>query len=410
MSQPVPGTPVPFTIQVSDAETARLKSQLSDTYLPASPPVPDASWDYGVDLDWLKEMKSAWLSFDFQHFKGDINKYPQFKVLIEEVELHYVHVKSSRKNAIPIVLLHGWPGSFYEYWKVVKPLSEPDPNDAEAPAFDVIIVSLPGFAYSSSAPKRGWTVKDSARIIDTLMTSVLSYPSYLAQGGDWGSLVANRLSAYPACKLVHLTFAVVQPPYPLFYAFLWLLPSLWGLRSWISSFFLGEEDKRQLTRTKDFAMSAGYFLCQSTQPMQIGYALMDNPLGLLIWVGSKYKELVDPSLENGFPTRELLTTLSIYYLSKSFHTSTLPYFENSLKEPYPPITGAKLGISIFRWDVGIVPKSWAERFHGKNLVFHKVHTAGGHFPAIDNPEGLVRDLREFTGKNRGEITIVGDEK
>lgn len=310
-------TAIPFQVAISDSEINRLKRKIEDTRLPEKDIVEGAGWDYGADLTWVKSMKEAWLAYDWRIAEEEINSWPNFKSTIEDVELHFIHARSERSDAVPIVLLHGWPGTFYEFHRIIDDLRHPE--DPEKPAFHVIVPSIPGFGFSSTPHQRGWTVKDSARVINTLMTDILGYKDgYLAQGGDWGSLIATSISQYPSCKLVHLNMCVVQPPNPIILFLLWLLPSWLGQRR-LTSFFLSEYDLRQLQRSKEFALKAGYFFTQATQPFQIGLALNDSPIGLLIWIGSKYHEHIDP--QNPLSPQELLTTLSIYFFTQTFASS-----------------------------------------------------------------------------------------
>ena len=193
------------------------------------------------------------------------------------MNLHFVHKKSTRADAIPLLLCHGWPGTFCEFFSLVEPLTNPpNPDD---PAFHVIIPSIPGFLFSSTPKRAGWTVADTACIFDILLTSVLGYSSYVCQGGDWGSIIAPIISDYPNCRLVHLNMCTVPPPNsPILLGLLWLLPN-W-LSSRIVSLKLSSEDWDQLMKTKKFAMQgAGYFALQSTQPFTIGLALNDSPMG-----------------------------------------------------------------------------------------------------------------------------------
>ncbi|KZW02821.1 alpha/beta-hydrolase [Exidia glandulosa HHB12029] len=391
----------PFTVHVSDDELARMRRKIEDYALPEREIVPNSRdcWDYGVSLDWAKGLRDAWLNeFDWRDVEKELNRWPQFKVELEGISLHFVHQRSQRPDAIPLLLVHGWPGSFYEFYSVIDALTNP-PN-ASDPAFHVIIPSVPGFLFSSTPQKNGWTVKDTGRLLDTLVTEVLGYASYAIQGGDWGSIIATLMSDYPRCKAVNLNMCTVPPPHsPIIMGLVWALPK------WISdrivSWTFTPDEWRQLMRTKDFAMQgAGYFAMQSTQPLTIGLALNDSPMGLLLWLGEKYHTHVDPA--HKLAPRTLLTIISLYYLTHSFASSCLPYRENTALFGAPPakITDSILGVSVFKHDILIFPRYWIEKWHKKKLVFYRQHERGGHFPALDNPDALVADVREMMGTHR----------
>jgi len=155
-----------------------------------------------------------------------------------------------------------------------------------------------------------------------------------------------------------------------------------------------------MMRTKDFALGAGYFGMQSTQPFTIGLALNDSPIGLLTWIGEKYHTHVDPNYQLSMP--KLLTIISLYYFTHTFASSCLPYYENTKMFGKPParVTSAVLGVSVFEHDILIMPRSWVAKYHKNKLVFWRKHEKGGHFPALDNPDGLVADLREMMSSHR----------
>ena len=239
---------------------------------------------------------------------------------------------------------------------------------------------------------------DNARIFDHLMTGVLSYTSYMVQGGDWGSLVSIQLGTdqYPACKLLQIT---AVPGSPTLGALLtlpfFLLPTSW--RNWLYSKIYAEEDINDFSRAKWYITNgSGYFIQQLTHPFTIGYALHDSPIGILAWVGEKYKELMDPLSLSG--ARDfILTTVTLYYLTNSFVTSTLPYYENSktfgqrirMTKPY--------ATSRFPFDVTNVPESWIKAQH-PNMVLRQVHQRGGHFPGYETPDLLAEDLWELVSR------------
>ncbi|KAF8527055.1 epoxide hydrolase [Gautieria morchelliformis] len=396
--------PTPFQIHVPEERLVRLKRKLEDYELPEKDIVDDAGWSYGVSLEWVKELRKYWLDeYDWRKAEAHMNRWDHFKVEIESVDLHYVYQRSSRPDAIPLLIVHGWPGSFYEFDQIVEPLANPSQDQ---PAFHVIVPSVPGFGFSSTPRVQGWTVKDTARVLDKLMTEVLGFKTYAAQGGDWGSIISTLLSNMPSCKAIHHNMSIVPPPFSYVTAGLMFMLPKW-LSSRLISWHFSPEEHRQMLRSKDFALQAGgYFGVQSRQPFTLGLALNDSPIGILIWIGEKYHAHTDPSFN--LPPHILLTTISIYYHTHTFASSCLPYHENTalIAGPTPRITDSVLGVSIFEHDIMVLPKEWVSKWHKQQLVFHKSHAKGGHFPALDNPEGLVADLREFLGMHQALLKTV----
>ncbi|KAF7789797.1 hypothetical protein EIP86_000743 [Pleurotus ostreatoroseus] len=388
-----PSLPQPFKIDIPVEEVERMKQLIAHTRLPDQAPIPGASWDYGVDLKWLREMKDAWQhEFDWKDVEREMNAFDHYTVHIESVKLHFIHQRSARPDAIPLIFCNGWPSSFWEYHPLIESLTNPS---AGQPAFHVVIPSLPGFTFSSAPPHKGWSMEDNARIFDHLMTGVLNYPSYMAQGGDFGGAICLFLGsdAYPACKLLNVTALPATPPFGALLTLpLFLLPTSW--RQWAYGKIYTEAELADLARVKQYIKGgSGYFLEQATQPFSIGYALNDSPVGLLAWIGAKYVELLDPkNLRRA--TRYILATVSLYFLTGTFVTSTLPYYENTGTLSKKLCVSKPIGNSQYPYDVTNVPASWARKQH-PGLVFARRHDEGGHFPAYEVPELIANDLREM---------------
>ena len=242
-----------------------------------------------------------------------LNRHNHFIADIEDethtLQIHFTHTKSSRTDAIPLILIHGWPGSFHEFDRVVDAFTHP--SNSCYPAFHVVVPSLPGFCWSSPPPRRGWTTADTARVFNKLMLQ-LGYSSYVVQAGDWGSFPAREMgSKFPECKAVHLNFCPMEVDDP--------------------ATGLTPREQKVKARQQDWLDNhLGYAVVMRTRPQTIGVALNDNPVGILAWVGEKYMELVHPSrLDPPDPTwgHAILTTCSLYYFSGCIVTSSLPYFE-----------------------------------------------------------------------------------
>ncbi|KAK0619597.1 Alpha/Beta hydrolase protein [Immersiella caudata] len=376
-----------FKVNLSD-ETPRMLKLIKESKLPDEPEYPGIGSTFGIDLDVLKGLKQQWLhDFDWNKQQDEINKYNHFTTKIENLDIHFIHHKSSSPDAIPLLLLHGWPGSFLEFLPLINPLTSP--KNTTSPSFHIIIPSLPGFAFSS-APPANWTNADTARIFNTLMTSILGYEKYAIHATDWGADVGYSLYGNYNTTVRAGHFAFI-PFFPLNGA--QLAEEGVVLESELERFEL--EMAEEWRRTGN-----GYFILQSTKPNTIGLALSDNPVGQLAWIGEKMIDWSDPRAGSGpsvLDRRELLTGVSLFYLTKSFVSSTFIYAQNpnGFKDEYTKAaTDAPLLFSAFKYNVGFWPPAKVAQVG--NLVSYRNHDFGGHFPGLDNPAALVEDLREIT--------------
>ncbi|ETI29551.1 hypothetical protein G647_02004 [Cladophialophora carrionii CBS 160.54] len=380
----------PFKIDIPEHEVDRLKRKLQDTRLPNRPIVPEAGSDYGPSIDWFQRLYKTWLhEFDWFSVQTHLNRHDHFIADIDDetfsLRIHFTHTRSSRDDAIPLILIHGWPGSFHEFDRVVDAFANPE--DPQHQAFHVVIPSLPGFCWSSPPPRRGWTMKDTARVFNKLMNQ-LGYNTYVVQAGDWGSFVARELGAnFKECKAVHFNFCPVE------------------LDEGITDLTPREKVIKQ--RQQDWLDNhLGYAVVMRTRPHTIGVALTDNPVGILAWVGEKYIEAVHPSkLDPPDPAwdRAILTTCSLYYFTDCIMTSSLPYFEGIKhadfgnfflkKENYVSVP---MGYTSFLYDTR--PGTERSVKQTGNMVFYNECDDGGHFAALERPDVILRDCREFFGQ------------
>ncbi|KAL6857303.1 Alpha/Beta hydrolase protein [Trichoderma novae-zelandiae] len=378
----------PFSLNL-DSRVPRMLELIKGTQLPDAPEYPGLSPDAGIPLSTLKSLRTEWLTtFSWKNEQAAINKYPQFTAEIEGLTIHFVHQKSSAPDAIPLILFHGWPGSFLEFLPLVKDLT----NEAKTPtgksvAFDVIIPNLPGYG-PSSAPPADWTTADTARIFNTLMTDVLGYKTYAAHGTDWGCSVAYHLySSYNttvrAAQLVFLPFFPYTPDQ-------------------LSDAGIALDELEQFEEESFmewYASGQGYFQEQSTKPNTIGLALYDNPVGQLAWIGEKFLNWSDPRAGTGpsvLTHKEILTAVSLYYLTKSFNSAGFIYYQNQngFATAYTKAqTDAPLLFSSFKYNVAFWPPALVKR--AGNLAVYNNHDFGGHFPSLDNPPAMIADLREI---------------
>ncbi|KAJ7849806.1 Alpha/Beta hydrolase protein [Mycena olivaceomarginata] len=383
----------PFRIDLG-SEIPRLKSLVKNTRLPAKDLYPgDVGSDKisykGLSLDSLRGLKTDWVeNFDWETQQAELNQFSHYTVVIEEQTVHFVHQKSEDSDAIPVILLHGWPGSFHEFSPIIKPLTESWTSaSGKNVSYNVVVPSLPGFVFSS-APPANWTLDDTARIYNTLMTDVLGYSTYALHATDWGSVLGYTLysSFNTSVRAAHL----VMIPFP--------SPSPEEIVA--NNITLSDVQKVAQQRAIDWsATNGGYYTEQTTKPNDIGLALYDSPVGQLAWIAAIMKLASDPRA--GTPPSVLdntaiLTSVSLYYLTESFLSSVWIYAQNanSLHFVYTkPPTDAPLLFSLF----GYNPAFWPEEYVAKigNLVSYKVHDFGGHFAGLDNPPALIEDIREM---------------
>ncbi|KAF2083691.1 alpha/beta-hydrolase [Saccharata proteae CBS 121410] len=351
---------------ISNDEVERMYRKLRDTRLPTSPIVPDAGEDYGAPLDWAHRLYNLWANeYDWNVAAKEISSWHHYKTTLENLDIHFLHERadvSKDTKAIPLLLVHGWPGSFYEFSRVIKPLTHP--NFADVPTFNVVVPSLPGFCWSQAGP-RGWTLQDTARIFDALMQR-LGYTSYVAQGGDWGHWVVRELGArYNACKAVHTNMCPSEPPPA-------TAPN--------AREKMAEERMKWFIGRPGMETHMGYAIEMRTRPQTLGIALSDNPVGIMMWIGEKYNEITDPNLgglQDAEFNNRLITTLCLYFFtSPSVMTSMLCYYENVRHEDYNEFNlrqenyiTCPMGFSSFRWDIS--PTSERAVARTGNLKWYK---------------------------------------
>ncbi|CAH0051433.1 unnamed protein product [Clonostachys solani] len=383
---------MPFQINLS-AGVPRMLEFINDTILPAQPAYPGLGDSLGIDLDVVKSLKEQWLDeFDWDAEQRDMNQLPQYTAEIEGHTIHFVHAKSRDPDAIPLLINHGWPGSsFLEFEPIIDKLTtvvhtSHSGRDKKV-SFDVIIPSLPGFAFSSPAPKN-WTLDDTARLYNRLMTEVLGYPKFAVHGTSHGAAIAYTLyeDYTNTTRAAHFSFIPFFPPT--------------GEQVKAMNISLTPLEKDMLNRSDEWSKTgSAYFLLQQYQPNTIGLALQDNPIGLLSWIGEKYIEWSNPNA--GTPPsllthNEILRCVSLYFLTKSFITSIFTYAQNptAFRSFYTKApTTAPMLLSQFKYNVGYWPRQIAESVG--NLVEYRNHESGGNFPGLDNPEALISDIRRI---------------
>ncbi|KAI0440577.1 microsomal epoxide hydrolase [Xylaria telfairii] len=390
-----------FKIAIPDSELADLKDRLLRPRYQDEPK--DVGRERGVPLADVKRIAKYWATtFNWRKAESALNQFPQFMTDIaaagfDPVTVHFVHVKSTAKGAMPLMFVHGWPGSFLEGTKLIAPLTE------GTPAFDIVIPSLPNFGFSAGIPRAGFSVDQHAEVLHKLMLR-LGYDSYVTQGGDWGAFITRAMaSAYGPrhLKAQHLNLGFYS--FPSFRR----TPSLF-VQAMLTPFTAKE--KAGLAKTgKFFAEGNGCGAIQSTRPQTLGYGLTDSPAGLLAWV---YEKLHDWADEYPWTEEEICTWASIYWFSTAGPAaSTRLYYEfqQDIMTTIERLRGwmdVKVGFGQFPNDVTTLPRLWAKQLGP--TVFQREHPDGGHFPAWEKPEYVVADLREMFGRVGGAEDVVKD--
>ncbi|OJJ48645.1 hypothetical protein ASPZODRAFT_130746 [Penicilliopsis zonata CBS 506.65] len=363
--------PVPFTVSIPEEEVEEFKILIKLSKIaPHTFESLQMDGRYGVTTDWLITMKEQWLRvFDWRTLEASINTFPQFKTVIEDLSIHFVALFSKKEDAVPIVLLHGWPGSFLEFLPMLQLLREE--FTPETLPYHLIVPSLPGYAFSSGPPlDRDFTTSDSARIVNQLMSDLGFGRGYIAQGGDIGSRIARTLGVtYDGCKAIHLNVCNMQRP------------------DGISDESLSASEQKGLERYRGFMESGmGYAIEQRTKPSTIGLALSTNPIALLAWIGEKFVDWVGEPLL----TETILDSVSLYWFTNTFSRSIYHYRQKPADFPFHD---KPLGYSYYPMELAPFPKSWVETIG--NLVFFREHQKGGHFAALERPQDFTNDLVEF---------------
>ncbi len=374
----------PFKINVPEAKLQDLKARLERTRWPDE--ISDSQWDYGTDMAYLKELVEYWRTdFDWRAQERLINSFYHFKTQVDGLAMHFIHEKGKGPNPVPLVVTHGWPGTFFEMYKIIPLLTDPERNGGDpADAFDVVAPSMPGYGFSDHAVEPGMDVLSVGDVIAKLMKDGLGYQRFGAQGGDWGASVTAKLGfSYPDNVIgIHTTSVVRPTPY--------LGPA---------SRELTEAEKELLKqREKWLAAEGGYSHIQGTKPQTLAYGLNDSPAGLAAWILEKYRSWsdCDGDVEKRFTKDELLTTITIYWVTESISSSTRLYYE-TLHRPWE--LGQNEGIrvpcavAVFPKELSIPPREWAERSY--NVQHWTVMPSGGHFAALEEPARLVEDIRDF---------------
>ncbi|RZT94669.1 pimeloyl-ACP methyl ester carboxylesterase [Advenella incenata] len=373
-----------FEAHATDADLDDLRARLAAARLPEAEtvyrPAPDPHrWDQGVPLADLIDVVNYWRTeYDWRAFEARLNQIGQFRTTIDGLGIHFLHRRSKRANATPLIMTHGWPGSIAEFVDIIDELA--DPKDADAPAFHVMAPSLPGFGYSDKPTTTGWGTEKIAATWVELMGR-LGYSKFVAHGGDWGGVITTILAGrFPEHVLgIHSTLAQAPP----------------GL----TTDGLTTAERQWTEQTHDFWRNrAAYAKQQATRPQTTGYVLVDSPVGLLAWIMDKFYEWTD-SEDSPFEriSRDrILDNVTLYWLTRSGASAARIYYESHNSLDPELRVDVPAAISIYPRDIEKCPRPWAQERYRK-IVRWREPEVGGHFPSLEVPGEFVRDLREGLG-------------
>ncbi len=373
---------VPFRIEIPQSELDDLHERLARTRWPDE--LPGAGWAYGIPLDYVRELAQYWRSgYDWRRHEARLNEFPQFTTTIDGAHVHFLHVRSPEPGALPLIITHGWPGSIAEFLNVIGPLADPRSHGGDpADAFHVVAPSMPGYGFSGPTRERGWNMRRVAAAWAQLM-SWLGYGRYGAQGGDWGSGISRELGVIDAAHVVGVHVNMLNAPVPTDPA------ELAGLTA--------TEQARLEVAARFRAEGRGYGMIQSTRPQTLAYALTDSPVGQLAWIVEKFREWTDSTArpEDAVDRDQMLTNVTIYWLTGTAGSSARLYYETAHSGAQGPPEPALVptGVAVFPREIAPPIRRFAER--SNNIVHWSEFDRGGHFAAMEVPDLLVGDVREF---------------
>ena len=376
--------PRPYEIAVPDAVLDDLRERLARTRW-AAPDV-EAPWEAGADVGYVRELCDHWREgYDWRAHEAALNRFPGFLADVDGVDLHFWHVRGKGPSPTPLLLLHGWPGSMAEFEPVIEPLTDPAAHGGDAAdAFDVVVPALPGFGFGGKPREPGWNLSRIAAAFHTLMTDVLGYERYGIQGGDWGMFTGARMAASNPRETIGLHLNFVMGRAQLHES---ELPEPHN-----------EEERRIVERRRAFgATETAYSLLQGTKPTSLGIAQEDSPAGLAAWIVEKMRTWsdCDGDVERAFTKDRILTNVMFYWAPQSVTSAARIYREAHRDHDglHPPKVEVPTAVAVFPADILPAARPWAERHY--DIVRWTPMPRGGHFPASEQPELLVADVRAF---------------
>jgi pimeloyl-ACP methyl ester carboxylesterase len=379
----------PFRVSVPQAELTELRRRVDAALWPEPETVTDAS--QGVQLATMQKLARYWArEYDWRKCEARLNALPQFTTEIDGLDIHFLHVRSKHEDALPLIVTHGWPGSVVEQLKIVEPLTDPGAHGGKlSDAFHLVIPSMPGYGFSGKPPETGWDPAHIARAWAALMKR-LGYSRYVAQGGDWGSVVTDLMGAQapPGLLGIHTNMPGAVPP-EIASALQAGGPPPAGLSA----------DERYAYERLDFFYKTGlsYALEMGNRPQTL-YGIVDSPIGLAAWMldhDARSYELMARAFDGnpgGLSRDDILDNVTLYWLTRTGISSARLYWENELAFFAPKNVSVPVAVSAFPDELYQAPRSWAERAYGKLIYYNKVDR-GGHFAAWEQPRLFCDEVR-----------------
>ena len=371
----------PFNIDIPDETLDAIRAKV--VAYPWHEMPDDGGWGYGTNLDYMKELAHYWVNdFDWRKQETVINRFSQFWANVDGIDMHFIHEIGSGDSPTPLIISHGWPGTIAEFIHIIEPLAHPERFGGNIDdAFTIVAPSLPGFGFSGRPP-RPYGPRKIAAVLNSLMTDVLGYNSYIAQGGDWGGAISSWLGfEHEACRAIHINILTMRHPDG---------PQGTEEEAWAERFELEQE------------MENGYRTQQATKPQTLSYAMMDSPVGVAAWIIEKFNSWSDTDgddIESAHTKDELLTNIMIYVVTRTFNTASWIYYGRREeggrvlspdgKRVEVPTACALFPEELLAWP----PRSYAERIY--NIKRWTEMPRGGHFGAMEEPQLLIDDIRAF---------------
>ena len=372
----------PFHIHVSDEALERIRVRVAEYPWHEMPD--DGGWAYGTNLEYMQALCEYWINvFDWREHEARLNRFSHYMTEVDGIDLHFIHERGSGTAPLPLIISHGWPGSVVEFLDIIEPLAHPECFGASVDdAFDVIAPSLPGFGFSGRPP-RPFGPRKIANLFGSLMSDVMGYDHYLAQGGDWGGAISSWLGFEhsPACRAIHINIMTMRHPD--------------GPQG-------SEEESWALEFEREQLMENGYRTQQATKPQTLSYAMMDSPVGVAAWIIEKFNAWSDTNaddIESVHSKDSLLTNIMVYLVTGTFNTASWIYYGRREeggrvlsaegRRVEVPTAAALFPAEILSWP----PRSYVERVY--NITRWTEMPCGGHFAAMEQPELLVEDIRAF---------------
>lgn len=372
----------PFSVNVPDETIESIRARVKEYPWHEMPD--DGGWEYGTNLDYLKEFCEYWVNeYDWRKQEAKINQFSHFKASVDGIDLHFIHEKGSGSNPKPLIISHGWPGTIVEFLDFIDLLAHPENHGGNIEdAFDVVAPSLPGFGFSGRPP-RPYGPRKMAGLFNELMIDTLGYDSYIAQGGDWGGAISSWLGYEhaPACRAIHINILTMRHKDG---------PQSAEEEAWVAKF---EQDQ---------VMQNGYRTQQATKPQTLSYGMMDSPVGVAAWILEKMNAWSDTdgdNVESVYTKDQLLTNIMVYIVTRTFNTASWIYYGRReeggrILSPEGKRVEVPTGCALFPAEMlAWPPRSYAERIY--NITQWTEMPRGGHFGAMEQPDLLIEDIRKF---------------